>query len=65
MTTSAIFNDSFTRHTANLALTLPADAQITAQGYLRPSEDPSRMDSYDIFNLVNYPGKASKPQDQS
>src|SRR5947209_7274227 len=43
---------SFHRHTANLALTLPADAQITAQGYLRPSEDASRMDSFHIFNLV-------------
>src|SRR5829696_5738672 len=43
---------TFTRHTANLALTLPTDAQITAQGYLRPSEDPTRMDSYYIFNLV-------------
>ena len=56
---------TFTRHTANLALTLPADAQITAQGYIRPSEDPSRMDSYYIFNLVSYPGKPPKPQDQS
>lgn len=51
---------TFTRHTANLALTLPADAQITAQGYIRPSEDPVRMDSYYIFNLVSYPGKPPK-----
>jgi hypothetical protein len=56
---------TFTRHTANLALTLPADAQITGQGYLRPSEDPTRMDSFYVFNLVNYPGKPPRQQDQS
>jgi hypothetical protein len=55
---------TFHRHTANLALALPAEAQITAQGYLRPSEDPTRMDSFYVFNLVNYPGKTSKSQDQ-
>jgi hypothetical protein len=55
----------FRRHTANIALTLPADAQITASGYIRPSEDPSRMDSFYVFNLVDYPGKSTKPQDQS
>lgn len=52
----------FRRHTANLALSLPADAQITAQGYIRLSEDPKRMDSYYIFNLVNYPGKPPKQE---
>jgi hypothetical protein len=55
---------TFTRHTANLALTLPTDAQITAQGYIRPSEDPTRMDSYYIFNLVNYPGKERREADR-
>ena len=48
---------TFHRHTANKALTLPADAQITASGYLRPTVPADRMDTYHIFNLVNYPGK--------
>jgi len=56
---------TFHRHTANLALALPADAQITAQGHLRPSRDPIRMDSFYVFNLVNYPGKPPRQQDQS
>jgi hypothetical protein len=51
---------TFYRHTANLALTLPADAQITASGYLTQSEDPARKDSFKIFNLVNYPNKPTK-----
>ncbi len=46
---------SFYRHTANKALTLPADSQISASGYLRPTETPGRMDTFHIFNLVNYP----------
>ena len=48
---------TFHRHTANTALTLSTEAQITVQGYLRPSEDPQRMDSFSVFNLVNYPSK--------
>jgi hypothetical protein len=54
----------FRRHTANIALTLPADAQITASGYIRQSEDPSRMDTFYVFQLVNYPGKTPSQQDQ-
>jgi hypothetical protein len=58
-----LLSATFTRHTANIALTLPADAQITAQGYLRPADDPTRLDSFYVFNLVNYPGKRAKPDD--
>jgi hypothetical protein len=53
---------TFYRHTANTALALPADAQITATGYLNQSEDPSRKASFKVFNLVNYPGKRDKSE---
>jgi hypothetical protein len=48
---------TFYRHTANAALSLPADAEITAAGYLTPSEDPTKKDSFKVFNLINYTGK--------
>jgi len=47
----------FRRHTANIALSLPANAQITAQGYIRPSDTPGRKDSYYIFQILDHPGK--------
>lgn len=57
-----LLSATFTRHTANIALTLPADTQITAQGYLRASDHPGRLASYYIFNLVAYPGKPPREE---
>ncbi len=61
-----MYSATFHRHTAKLALSLSQDAQVTAQGYVRPSTEPEgkRMDGFSIFNLVNYPGKPHKQDPQ-
>jgi hypothetical protein len=54
---------SFHRHTTQLALdNLKKDDQIVIQGYLRPSNDPARMDAFSAFHLINYPGKEKEEQ---
>lgn len=55
-----MLSTTFHRHAAGIALGLPAESQITFSGYLRPSQDPSRMDSVSAFHLIDYPGKPTK-----
>ena len=53
---------SFHRHTAQLAIEqLHKDDQVTIQGYLRPSNNPERLDAFSAFHLINYP---NKPKDE-
>jgi len=51
---------TFHRHTANIALSLPKDAQITVEGYPHPSGTEKRMDTFSVVNIVSYPGKPRK-----
>ncbi len=44
--TAKMLSITFHRHTARIATSLPQDAIITADGYLRKSTDPERADSY-------------------
>lgn len=56
-----MLSTTFHKHTARIAVGLPQDAVITAEGYLRPSTDPeSRADSFSVFRLINYPGKTAR-----
>jgi hypothetical protein len=48
---------TFHRHTRQIALTLPKEAQITVNGYPHPSNSPKRTDTFSVVNLLEYPGK--------
>lgn len=49
---------SFHRHTARIALGLKAGAHITVSGYPHESDNPKRLDTFSVVNIVdNYPGK--------
>lgn len=51
---------TFHRHTTNIVLSLPKDAQITVDGYPHPSNSEKRLDTFSVINIVNYPGKPKK-----
>ena len=51
---------TFHNHTREIALALAAGDPITAQGYYHPSRDPSRLPTFSVFHLINYPGKPQK-----
>ncbi len=55
--TARMLSTTFHRHTAPIATSLPQDAVITADGYLKKNPDPTKSDSYSVFRLINYPGK--------
>jgi len=55
-----MLSTSFHRHTADIALRLQPDSQITMQGYLHKNDDPEKMDSFRVFHLIDYPGKPAK-----
>ena len=58
-----MYSATFHRHTARIALALEQDAQVTVQGYVRPSNNPTRMDALSVFNVVAYPGKPAREAD--
>ena len=58
-----MLSTTFHRAAAPIALGLRHDDQITAEGYIRPASDPTRMDSFSVFHLIDYPGKP-KPTDR-
>jgi hypothetical protein len=43
---------TFHAATTNKVLALPVDAQIIVEGYVRPSDDPRRMDALSVFTLM-------------
>jgi hypothetical protein len=48
---------TFHRHTKDIALKLPKEAQITVNDY------PQRKDTFSVVNVVDYPGKPpAKPK---
>ena len=51
---------SFHRHTVKIALGLAREAQIVAEGYPHKADDPQKMDTFSVVNLINYPGKPEK-----
>jgi hypothetical protein len=54
---------TFHRHTRQIALTLPKEAQITVNRYPHPSNAPKRKDTFSVVNIVEYPGKPpAKPK---
>jgi len=53
---------TFHRHTAKIALGLTKDSSVTAQGYVHPSGEPKRLDTFSVINLLKYPGQPEKPQ---
>jgi hypothetical protein len=48
---------TFHRHTRDIALKLPTEAQITVSGYPHASNSPKRKDTISVVNIVEYPGK--------
>lgn len=48
---------TFHRHTRQIALKLPPEAQITVNGYPHPSNKATRKDTFSVVNIVEYPGK--------
>ncbi|GEM_PF-2459365 len=54
---SHIYLASFYRATANIALNLNRESQITVQGYPHLREDPKKMDTFSVVRILNYPGR--------
>ncbi len=48
---------TFHRHTAKIALGLPANSQMTVEGYAHPSGSEKRLDTLSVINIVQWPGK--------
>jgi|SRR5919106_1516080 hypothetical protein len=51
------FVATFHRHTKDIVLKLPKEAQITVTGYPHPSNSAKRKDTFSVVNIVAYPGK--------
>jgi hypothetical protein len=51
------YKATFHRHTRNIALKLPVEAQITVFGYPHPRESDKSTDTFSVVNMVDYPGK--------
>ena len=56
---------TFHRHTADIALSLKAGAQLTAEGYVHATDDPKRLATFSVFRLHQYPGKPAHPSRSS
>jgi hypothetical protein len=58
-----LYSATFHRHTANLALSMDKDAQLTVQGFPHEQNDPDsrRLDTLSVINVLDYPGK---PEDR-
>jgi hypothetical protein len=57
------YKATFHRHTRNIALKLPVEAQITVFGYPHPRESDKSTDTFSVVNIVDYPGKPpAKPK---
>jgi hypothetical protein len=54
---AALLFATFHNHTRDVALRLNSGDPITAQGYYHPNRDSSRLSTFSIFHLINYPGK--------
>jgi hypothetical protein len=52
-----VYLASFYGRTTEIALSLDRDAEFTAHGYVRPSDDPNRLDTLSVVHLSEYPGK--------
>lgn len=57
-----LFLTTFHRHTARIALGLKAGSQLTVEGYPHVSDDPKRLDTFSVVNIVSYPGKPAKAE---
>jgi hypothetical protein len=51
------YKATFHRRTRDIALKLPAEAQIIVFGYPHPQNSPRSTDTFSVVNLVDYPGK--------
>jgi hypothetical protein len=59
-----LYSATFHRHTARIALGLNLDAAITVQGYPHFSDNPDRMPTLSVINIVSYPSKASQMESE-
>ncbi len=62
---ATLLSTSFHGTAREIALGLPKDAQITAQGYLHLRDDADaqsrRLSSFSVIHLISYPGKPRTP----
>jgi hypothetical protein len=58
-----MLSTTFHRAATRIALGLALNDQITASGYIRPSQAEGRMDSFSVYHLIDYPGKPAKQTD--
>jgi hypothetical protein len=58
-----MLSTSFLRATRRIALSLAIGDQITVEGYINKNTDPEKMDRYNVFRFLNYPGKPARSQD--
>jgi hypothetical protein len=57
------YKATFHRRTRDIALKLPAEAQITVFGYPHPRNSPRSTNTFSVVNIVDYPGKPpAKPK---
>lgn len=55
-----LYMATFHRNTVKIAVGLPRDAAIVVSGYPHKSDDPKRMDTFSVVNIVSYPGMPPK-----
>jgi hypothetical protein len=55
---------TFHRHTREIALALPMEAEITVEGYPHPvrEDTPGQFPTFSVINLPAYPGKVEKAE---
>jgi hypothetical protein len=57
-----LFGATFHRHTARIALGLSRDASLTVEAYVHANDEANRLDTLSVINILDYPGKASRPE---
>jgi len=56
------YSATFYRGAAPIALSLAKGAHLTVRGFVRPSGDPAKNDWLSVVGVLNYPGKAERPE---
>jgi hypothetical protein len=52
-----MLSTSFLAATRRIALELASNDLVTLEGYVNKNPDPEKMDRYNVFRFLNYPGK--------
>lgn len=53
---------TFHRHTADIALGLPAEVSLTVEGYPHQSRQAGRLDTLSVVHLIRYPGQEERTE---